>query len=300
MSDRMNEAHISKAQAWYLASRPKTLLAAFVPVSVGASIAFADGAFNIVATIIALLCSILIQIGTNFTNDLYDFYKGADSNKRTGPLRVVSAGIISAKEMRLGVITVFGTAFLLGLYLVWLGGITILIIGVLSIIAGFAYTAGPFPLAYKGLGDVFVFLFFGIVATVGSYYVNALEFSWTAFIASLPVGALITNILVVNNYRDLEQDKESGKNTLAVMLGKRFTFYEYLTLLIGSFFVPLIIFLHYDVSGWIFLPYLTMPFAYKLVLMLMRLSGTQLNKALELTAKLSMAFGILLSLGFIL
>jgi 1,4-dihydroxy-2-naphthoate octaprenyltransferase len=300
MSDRMNEAHISKAQAWYLASRPKTLLAAFVPVSVGASIAFADGAFNIVATIIALLCSILIQIGTNFTNDLYDFYKGADSKKRTGPLRVVSAGIISAKEMRLGVIAVFGTAFLLGLYLVWLGGITILIIGVLSIIAGFAYTAGPFPLAYKGLGDVFVFLFFGIVATVGSYYVNALEFSWIAFIASLPVGALITNILVVNNYRDLEQDKESGKNTLAVMLGKRFTFYEYLTLLIGSFFVPLIIFLHYDVSGWIFLPYLTMPFAYKLVLMLMRLSGTQLNKALELTAKLSMAFGILLSLGFIL
>lgn len=287
-------------EIWMVAARPRTLFAAVVPVSVGSALAYHDGNLHIAATFIALLCSFLIQIGTNFTNDLYDFLRGADTPKRVGPLRVLNEGLVTPAQMKTAIALTFGLTFLLGLYLVYLAGWIIFVIGVLSILAGLAYTAGPYPLAYNGLGDFFVFLFFGIVGTVGTYYINTLEVSSIAFLASIPVGALITNILVVNNYRDIEHDREAGKNTLAVKLGKTFSFYEYIILTISSFAVPLIIYLSHDVSYWVFLPYLTLPIAYKLIIMLSRLSGTQLNKTLELTAKFSAIFGLLFSLGFVL
>ena len=291
---------ISKFQSWILASRPRTLPAALVPVMVGSALAIYQGIFFPAYSIIALLCSILIQIGTNFTNDLYDHLKGSDTKERKGPLRVLASGLISVKEMKWGIFLVFFTAFLLGLYLVYSVGLVILWIGILSIIAGLAYTAGPFPLAYNGLGDLFVFIFFGIVGTVGTYYLHAQQFTTLAFLISLPVGALITNILIVNNYRDIEEDKTAGKNTLAVLLGREFSRYEYVFFILISFFIPFLLHFKYDFNIWIFLPYITLPIAITLVKMIYALTGTQLNKTLELSAKFSAIYGLLLSIGIVL
>jgi len=290
----------SKFHSWLLASRPKTLLASVVPVMVGTALAINVDKFNPLVTLVALVCSLLIQIGTNFTNDLYDFYKGADTVSRKGPVRVLSASLISIKEMKTGIIIAFLSAFILGLYLVYIGGIIILAIGVLSILAGIAYTAGPYPLAYKGLGDIFVFMFFGLIGTMGTFYLQANELSLPAFLSSIPVGSLITNILVVNNYRDIETDRIAGKNTLAVKLGKTFTQYQFIFLIFVSFIVPLLLFLFFDFKFWIFLPYLTIPVVYKTISMLFTLDGVQLNETLELTAKLSAMYGILFSAGLML
>lgn len=290
----------TKLNSWILASRPRTLPAALVPVMVGSAFAIYNGIFFPVYSIIALLCSILIQIGTNFTNDLYDHLKGSDTKERKGPLRVLASGLITVKEMKWGIFLVFFTAFLLGLYLVYSVGLVILWIGILSILAGLAYTAGPFPLAYNGLGDLFVFIFFGIVGTVGTYYLHAQQFTSLAFLISLPVGALITNILIVNNYRDIEEDKTAGKNTLAVLLGREFSRYEYVFFILVSFFIPFLLHFKYDFNIWIFLPYITLPIAITLVKMIYALTGIQLNKTLELSAKFSALYGLLLSIGIIL
>lgn len=292
--------NISKLQSWILASRPRTLPAAVVPVIVGSALAIYQGIFFPAYLLIALLCSVLIQIGTNFTNDLYDHLKGSDTKERKGPLRVLAYGLISVNEMKWGIFIVFFAAFILGLYLVYTVGIIILWIGILSILAGLAYTAGPFPLAYNGLGDLFVFIFFGIVGTVGTYYLHVQQFTFLAFLISLPVGALITNILIVNNYRDIEEDKTAGKKTLAVILGKEFSRFEYVFFILLSFFVPFLLHFEYGFDLWIFLPYLTLPIAISLVKMLYALTGTQLNKTLELSAKFSALYGILLSIGIIL
>jgi len=267
---------------------------------VGTALAINIGKFSPLVALVALICSLLIQIGTNFTNDLYDFHKGADTAERKGPVRVLSAGLISVKEMKTGIIITFLSAFILGLYLVYVGGIIILAVGVLSIIAGIAYTAGPYPLAYKGLGDIFVFMFFGIIGTMGTFYLHTNEISMPAFLSSIPVGSLITNILVVNNFRDIKEDRAAGKNTLAVKLGKTFTQYQFIFLIVVSFIVPLLLFLLYGFKFWIFLPYLTLPVVYKTIIMLFTLNGTQLNETLELTAKLSALYGILFSAGLLL
>lgn len=290
----------STLQIWVMASRPKTLLAAFVPVFVGAALAYAEGKFVFLGSLIALLCALLIQVGTNFTNDLYDHLKGADTKERKGPIRVLNAGLVSVRTMQTAIAITFGLSFVLGLTLVYLNGPIILLIGVASILAGLAYTAGPFPLAYNGLGDVFVFLFFGLVATVGTYYVNTGTASTASFLAAIPVGALITNILVVNNYRDIEQDKKAGKNTLAVIFGKSFAYYQYALLLISSYVIPILLYHSFEKKVWIFLPILSVPIALKLLIALKRNEGSELNKSLELTAKLSAIFGVLFSIGLAL
>lgn len=289
----------NKFQSWLLASRPKTLLASVVPVAVGSALAIAENKFVPLSSVIALICSVLIQTGTNFVNDLYDFLKGADNEKRKGPERVLASGWISVTEMKAAVILVFLISFLLGLYLVYAGGAIVLIIGVLSITAGIAYTAGPFPLAYNGLGDIFVFLFFGLVGTMGTYYVQAHNFSLLSFLASIPVGALITNILVVNNYRDIEEDRAASKKTLIVIFGRSFAKFEYVFFILISFLIPAIFYLNFNFSSWIFLPYLSLPVAINLIKMLFTLDGLELNRTLELSAKLSALFGLLFSLGLV-
>jgi 1,4-dihydroxy-2-naphthoate octaprenyltransferase len=289
-----------KFKSWIIAGRPKTLLAAIVPVVVGTALAINKGKFVLLFSVIALLCSLLIQVGTNFTNDLYDFLKGADSEDRKGPLRVLAAGLISVKEMKIGVVFIFSAAFILGLILVYEAGPVILVIGILSIIAGITYTAGPFPLAYNGLGDIFVFMFFGIAGTTGTYYIQVKEFSMVSFLTSIPVGALITDILVVNNYRDIEEDKAAGKRTLAVIFGKDFTRFQFIFLILTSFAIPAVLYFFFDFKYWILLPYLTFPIAYKLIIMLYTIEGFQLNKTLELTAKLSALYGFLFAAGLIL
>jgi len=296
--DKDNE--ISKIKSWIIASRPRTLPAAVVPVFVGSAAAASDNKFVLLYAFLALICSLLIQIGTNFTNDLYDYLKGADDEKRKGPLRVMANELITVTEMKAGIAIVFLTAFALGLYLVYTGGCFVLVIGIASILAGIAYTAGPYPLAYNGLGDIFVFMFFGVVGTAGTYYVQAHTFSYLPFLCSIPVGALITNILVVNNYRDIEEDRAANKFTLAVKFGRGFTRYQFIFLLLISFIIPLILFFGFDFKGWVFLPYLTLPIAFKLVKMLYSFNGKELNKTLELTARLSAIFGLLFSAGILL
>lgn len=288
---------MSKLKIWILASRPKTLLAAFVPVLVGSAFAFNENAFIPEAAFIALLCAVLIQIGTNFVNDLYDFLSGADNKDRVGPVRVVSAGYVKPGTMKAAIIICFTLTFLFGLYLVYLSGWIILVIGAVSILAGIAYTAGPYPLAYNGLGDIFVFIFFGLVGTIGTYYVQTQSVNVYVILASIPVGVLITNILVINNYRDIETDRESGKFTLAVKLGKKFTRVQYSFSLFVSYAIPILLFFFYKESFLVFLPLLTIPIALKLIRMIKNFSGQELNKALELTAKFAALFGVLLSAG---
>ncbi|MEJ2104251.1 MAG: 1,4-dihydroxy-2-naphthoate polyprenyltransferase [Ignavibacteriaceae bacterium] len=294
-----SELNITKFQSWLLASRPKTLLAAVVPVLVGSALAISVNKFFFLYSIIALLCSILIQVGTNFTNDLYDYLKGADNIKRKGPRRVLASGLISVTEMKVAIVIVFSLAFLLGLYLVFSVGLLILWVGIISIIAGIIYTAGPFPLAYNGLGDLFVFIFFGVIGTMGTFYLHTHEISFLAFLTSIPVGALITNILIVNNYRDIEEDREANKITLAVLLGKSFTRWQYIFLLIVCYFISIVLYVKFNYSLWIFLPYLTIPVTFVLIKMLYKFKGEELNKTLELTARLAALYGLLFSIGLI-
>lgn len=296
----MRTQSLSKFQSWLLASRPKTLLAAVVPVMVGSALAISVKKFYLPYSIVALLCSILIQIGTNFTNDLYDYLKGSDTIKRKGPRRVLATGLISVNEMRLAIILVFGLTFLLGLYLVYSSGLLILWVGILSIFAGIIYTAGPFPLAYNGLGDLFVFIFFGIIGTMATYYLHTQEISILAFIVSIPVGALITNILIVNNYRDIEEDREANKKTLAVILGKTFSRWQYIFLIMISYLTSFTMYLNFNYKLWIFLPMLTIPISVILIKMLYTLKGQELNKTLELSAKFAGIYGLFLSIGLIL
>ena len=295
-----SKVNTTKFNSWILAARPKTLLAAFVPVLVGSALAISINNFYPAYSIAALFCAVLIQIGTNFTNDLYDHLKGADSKKRKGPQRALASGLISVKEMKRGITFTFGLSFLVGLYLVYSAGWIILVIGIISIAAGFVYTAGPFPLAYNGLGDVFVFIFFGVVGTMGTYYLHTTEFTFLSFLISLSVGAVTTNILVVNNFRDIDEDQAAGKNTLAVFIGRSFTRLEFILLLVLCYLVLIILFTEYNFSYWIFLPLITLPFAALLIKMLFKLSGTELNKTLELSAKFSGLFGLLFAAGLII
>jgi 1,4-dihydroxy-2-naphthoate octaprenyltransferase len=205
---------------WLEAARPRTLPAAVAPVLVGAALAAHDGAFNPAAAGLCLGFALLVQIGTNFANDYYDFLRGADSAARVGPRRAVAAGLIPPATMKRAMIATFAAAFLAGLGLIYWGGPWLLAIGVASIACGIAYTGGPWPLAYHGLGDVFVFLFFGLVAVGGTYFVQAQRLTFDAVLVGVPVGLLAANILVVNNYRDVETDARAGKRTLVVQLGR--------------------------------------------------------------------------------
>ncbi len=208
---------------WMEAARPRTLPAAVAPVIAASALAWQDGVFVAPAAVACLLFALLVQIGTNFANDYFDFIKGADTAERVGPRRAVAAGLVAPATMRRATIWVFALAFLVGLTLLPYGGWRLLVIGLLSIACGVLYTGGPFPLAYHGLGDVFVFVFFGLVAVGATYFVQAGTVSVDAWLIGSAMGALSTAILVVNNYRDIATDRKAGKRTLAVRLGPRWT-----------------------------------------------------------------------------
>ena len=287
----------SKCKTWYLAARPRTLTAAVMPVLIGTALAYRDGGFALLPALVAMICAFLLQIGSNLANDLFDYLSGADTKERKGPMRVVAAGLVSPTQMKIALVLVFGTAFALGMYLVCIGGWPVLVVGIASIIVAIAYTAGPYPLGYYGLGDAMVFLFFGLIGTIGTYYVQTVTVSFTAFLVSLPVGALITNILIVNNYRDFETDRKAGKRTTAVIFGKKFARTEFIVFLFASYAVPLLIWLFYDHSAWILLPFASFPIALRLIAMMNTLQGRELNLALEQTAKLVAVYGILFAIG---
>ncbi len=289
----------SIAAAWLMAARPATLTAAIAPVVVGTAHAIRDDSAHWGGASAALLGAILIQIGTNFINDVEDFERGADNEKRTGPARAVERGLISPSRMRLGAIACFVGAAIAGLYLVQLAGWPILLIGVLSIISGIAYTAGPWPLAYLGLGDVFVFVFFGPAAVCGTYLVQANTVTTSVFLSGCAVGALATAILAVNNTRDVDNDARANKRTIAVRYGDRATRVEYALLLAMAFAIPPLLAVRLDSYG----PLLALLPAVRAVQLTRRvatLDGAKLNPLLRDTALLELVFAALLSIGLCL
>lgn len=291
---------MNKSRAWILASRPKTLPAAATPVIVATFVAIGDGVFQFWHAFAALIGAFLIQIGTNFANDYYDFKKGTDTEERLGPTRVTQAGLLSPKEVMLGMWLVFALAVLIGIYILFIGGWPIFILGLLSILFGIAYTGGPYPLGYNGLGDIFVFIFFGFVAVGGTYYIQAGTITPQVYWASVPIGLLTTAILVVNNFRDLEQDKKAGKRTLAVRFGKKITQLEYFLLLGLSYLVPVIMWRIELVSYWILLIFLSFPLSFSLSKDMLEKQGRALNETLAGTGKLELIYGLLFSIGYLL
>jgi 1,4-dihydroxy-2-naphthoate octaprenyltransferase len=292
--------NISPTQAWILASRPKTLPAAAAPVVVGTAVAVSEGVFSAGPAVAALIGALLIQIGTNLANDVFDFKKGADTTERLGPMRVTQAGLLSPNQVLVGMWLTFGLAALVGLYLVYVGGWPVVLIGVLSILAGIAYTGGPFPLAYNGLGDIFVFIFFGLVAVCGTYYVQAGTITEAVVWAAVPMGFLATAILVINNLRDIDTDRATGKKTTAVRLGRTGAQFEYFGLIIGAYLTPLLMFITGVSSGWILLSWVTLPMLKPLFRMVLRVTGRPLNNALAGTARLELAFSLFFSVGLLI
>jgi 1,4-dihydroxy-2-naphthoate octaprenyltransferase len=287
-------------RTWIMASRPRTLTAAIVPVVVGTAVAVRDRVFNPWVALAALFSAVMIQIGTNLANDLFDFKKGADTHTRLGPTRVTSAGLLTPREVEIGMWVVFGLAAASGLYVIYVGGWPMLVIGVASILAGVAYTAGPFPLGYNGLGDLAVFIFFGLVAVLGTYYAQARAVTLGVFLAAVPVGALATAILVVNNVRDADTDRAAGKRTLAVLLGRGAARAEYAVLLTLAYAAPLALWLLRGASVWALLPLLTLPVAVRLARVVITTEGPALNRALAGTAQLLALYGVLFALGIAL
>lgn len=288
-------------RAWLVAARPATLPAAVVPVVVGTAAAWRSGAVRPGAFLAALGASLLIQIGTNYTNDYFDHRKGADTAERLGPIRLIQSGVASPGAVLRAALLAFGIAAVLGLYLISVGGWPILAIGVLSILSGLAYTGGPFPLGYNGLGDLFVYVFFGLVAVVGTYYLHAGEVAAIAWWAAQPVGFLVTAILVVNNVRDIPTDRAAGKRTLAVRLGRDATRLQYALLVGAAYLVPPALGVLGLASPWALLPWLTLPLAVRaLRVVRTREDGPALNGALRATGRLHLLFGLLFALGLAL
>jgi 1,4-dihydroxy-2-naphthoate octaprenyltransferase len=290
----------SSLQAWILAGRPRTLFASVAPVLVGTALAVQTGAFQPLPALVALVVAVAIQIGTNFANDLGDYRRGADTTARVGPTRVTSAGLLSPRQVAMGMWASFGVAAAAGLYLAAVGGWPVLLAGAASIAAGIAYTAGPLPLGYYGLGDLAVFIFFGLVGTVGTYYVQALDVTPLTFACAVPVGALITAILVVNNLRDADTDRAAGKRTLAVLLGRRGVRIEYLALLLVAYTAPVVLWLFFGQQAWVLLPFLTLPVAIRLLRIVFTTLGPVLNKTLAGTAQLAFLYSVALALGLVI
>jgi len=287
----------SKFSVWLLAARPKTLPAAAAPVIVGVAVAFFEGFFQLVPAIATLLAALLLQIGANLANDVFDFRRGADTTDRLGPIRVTQAGYLTPSQVLVGMWIVFGLAVALGIYLITVAGWLLLLIGLASILTAIAYTGGPFPLGYYGFGDLAVFLFFGLVAVCGTYYVQAGSVSGLAIWSSFPMGFLISAILVVNNLRDIETDRAAGKRTLAVRLGPTGSSWEYLLLLLGTYLTPVAIIVFDLVPGWISLAYLSLPFGVYLIRQIWCLRGKPLNRLLAQTGQLTLGYALLFSLG---
>ncbi|KTG10251.1 1,4-dihydroxy-2-naphthoate octaprenyltransferase [Haloprofundus marisrubri] len=312
----MSTQNISRRKAWVIAARPQTLPAAAAPVVVGVGLAFHDFGFGQVFSfwpaVAALVGAALIQIGTNFANDYYDAIQGADTEAREGFTRVTAGGLIDPEDVKRAMYLTFAVAILLGTYLVYVGGVPILVIGLLSVASGIAYTGGPYPLGYHGLGDLFVFVFFGLVAVTGTYYVQAVSVladpltvgipagtvPLEVLVASLPIAAISTNILVVNNVRDREEDATTGKRTLAVRYGYTFARAEYVAMLVLAYIVP-VYFLVAESFTWpVLLPLLTLPLAVGVTrTVVTQTKGEKLNPALERTGKLLAAYALLFAVG---
>lgn len=284
---------------WFLALRLKTLTAAISPVILGSSLAYREGAFNLFIFFMILLAALLIQIGTNFANDLYDFLNGVDNENRIGPIRLTQSGLISPKKMKNAMWISFILAICVGFYLALIGGWPIVIIGLASIFSGIAYTAGPYPLGYNGFGDLFVFIFFGLIAVPGTYYLYTGEINSLSLHMGIIMGMLSTAILVINNLRDIDTDRISGKNTLAVLLGEKVSKIQYTLFLFIPFIYSIYLWYNHYVASFLLVVF-CLPISVKLVIKVFTLDGDELNSVLGSTAKFLFIFTILFSLGLVL
>ncbi|MEW6411458.1 MAG: 1,4-dihydroxy-2-naphthoate polyprenyltransferase [Candidatus Zixiibacteriota bacterium] len=288
----------SKTKVWILAARPKTLWAAISPVIIGTAMAYEAGQVHWLSAAAAFFGAVLIQIGTNFANDYFDHKKGTDREDRLGPTRVTQAGMVTPSQMKAATITVFSLALLTGVYLVWRGGIPIVVIGLLSILFGVLYTAGKYPLGYIGLGDIFVLIFFGPVAVGGTYYVQTLTINWPVIIAGLAPGLFSVAILTVNNLRDLDSDTTSGKKTLAVRFGRRFTQLEYLLTIVIACLLPAVVYLAVGVKIYSIMTLLVLLAAIPSFKTVFSAQGRILNDVLASTGKLLLLYSAIFSIGW--
>lgn len=284
---------------WLDACRPRTLPAAAAPVVLGSAVAAYAGGFRLLPALAALAGALLIQVGTNLANDVFDAEKGADTPDRLGPVRAVAAGLVSAGTMRLAMWLAFAAAVVPGAYLVALGGWPIVLVGLASIAAGILYTGGPWPLGYHGLGDLFVFVFFGLVAVVGTVWIETGFIPALSWMVAIPAGFLSTAILVVNNLRDRETDARAGKRTLAVRFGRSFAVTEYAALVLLPFLATAALALQLR-SPWPLLALARLPAALSLVRAVRASEGRALNPLLGATAKLLLTWSMLLALGLVL
>jgi 1,4-dihydroxy-2-naphthoate octaprenyltransferase len=285
---------------WVMAARLRTLPAAIAPVLVGTSVAVQRGVFRPGAFVAALLGALFIQIGTNLANDYSDARRGADAEDRVGPVRVTAGGLVPPRQVLIATYVTFGLAVACGLYLVAVAGIELLFVGIASIAAGVLYTGGPKPYGYEGLGELFVFLFFGVVAVTGSTFAQLEQWPWESFVLSVPIGLLAAAILMVNNVRDVDSDRRAGKRTLAVRLGRERGRTIYALMVYVAYLVAPVPWLAGSLSPWLLLPWLTLPPAVRLVRTVRtHADGPTLNQALAQTGMLQLAFGLLLSAGIL-
>ncbi len=289
----------SMTRIWVMAARVRTLPAAVAPVLVGTSLALGAGHFHALAFGAALLGAVFIQVGTNLSNDYSDARRGADSEDRLGPVRVTAGGLVPPRQVLIATYATFGLAVLCGAYLVAVAGPELIAVGAASILAGVLYTGGPRPYGYEGLGELFVFLFFGVVAVAGSYFVQVQELPWQAFGCAVPVGLLASAILVVNNLRDIDTDRRAGKRTLAVRLGRERTRGLYTAMVTGAF-VSAPVLWALGMSPWLALSWAAIPLAVGVVATVCtRVDGPSLNGALARTGMLQLLFCVLLAAGIL-
>jgi 1,4-dihydroxy-2-naphthoate octaprenyltransferase len=287
---------------WLMAARPRTLPAAVAPVLVGTALAATEGTFKWLTFAAAMAGALFIQVGTNLSNDYSDARRGADAEDRLGPVRVTAGGLVPPRQVLVATYLAFGAAVVAGTYLIATAGWELLLVGAASILAGVLYTGGPRPYGYEGLGEVFVFLFFGVVAVAGSYFAQVERLTWEAFALAVPVGLLAAAILVVNNVRDLETDRRAGKRTLAVRLGRPRARTLYAAMVYGAFAcAPLPWLLGSDeLSFRLTLPLVVLPLAVPVVRTVRtRTDGPSLNGALARTGMLQLAFCAFLSAGIL-
>lgn len=290
---------LSPLQIWLHAIRPKTLFASVAPILVGTAVAYHEDGEHWPTAIVALLVAVLLQITSNLANDYFDHKKGADK-QRVGPLRVMNAGLVSDRQMLTAIGLTIALSLIGGLYLVYRGGWPMLVLGLLAIICAIAYTGGPYPLGYHGLGEVFVFIFFGLVGVAGSAYVQTGNLTWLAIIASIPIACIATAIIVVNNLRDIETDKAAGKHTLATRLGRLGTIREYHLLLAIAFLIPVLMAILLDTRWtWLVIP-VCIPIALPLVRTIRTALGRDLVPVLVGTSRLTFIFGAVFAFGLML
>jgi 1,4-dihydroxy-2-naphthoate polyprenyltransferase len=291
----------SGVRIWLMAARVRTLPASIAPVLVGTALAGYQGVFHPLRFVAAMVGAVFIQVGTNLSNDYSDARRGADTEDRLGPVRVTAGGLVPPGRVLVATYVSFGVAVAAGTYLVVVAGWQLLVVGAASILAGVLYTGGPRPYGYEGLGEVFVFLFFGIVAVAGSFFVQVKHLDWEAFALAVPVGLVASAILVVNNFRDLDTDRRAGKRTLAVRLGRARTRTMYAVITYLAYVLTPVTWVFGPLRPWLFLPWLTLPLAAELVRTVRnRTDGASLNQALAQTGLLQLLFCMLLSAGLLL